>query len=132
MIVVIIDILSWLALGLGAVFCVIGAAGVLRFPDFYTRTHAAGITDTGGAFLILFGLMLQAGKLAAASNWDIFATLVLVKLAMVGGFILLTSPTAGHALVKAAYASGLKVETDDDGLHRIPTDAPEGQGPDAG
>jgi multicomponent Na+:H+ antiporter subunit G len=132
LIVLIVDILSWLALGLGGLLCVIGAAGVLRFPDFYTRTHAASVTDTGGALLVLLGLMLQAGKLAAASGWDILATLVIVKLAMVAGFILLTSPTAGHALVKAAFASGLKVETDEDGLHRIPTGGPDDEGPHAG
>ncbi len=120
-----VDILSWIAISSGAIFCVIGAAGVLRFPDFYTRTHAASITDTLGALLILLGLMLQAGKLAAAADWDILATLVVVKLAMVGGFILLTSPTAGHALVKAAFAHGLKVETDDQGLHLVPMEGEE-------
>ena len=125
MIDIFIDVLSWLAIGFGTLFCIIGAAGVLRFPDFYTRTHAASITDTLGALLILTGLGLQAGKLAAVDG-TILSILVVVKLAMVGGFILITSPTAGHALVKAAFAHGLKVETDDDGLHCIPADAPEG------
>ncbi len=122
----VIDVLSWISLGGGAVFCVIGAAGMLRFPDFYTRTHAASITDTLGALLIVQGLALQALKLAWHSDWNILALLVAVKLVMVMGFIFLTSPTAGHALVKAAYASGLKVRTNEDGLHVLH----EGEGED--
>ena len=44
-----------------AIFCVIGGVGLLRFPELYSRTHAATITDTLGAGLLLVGLMLQAG-----------------------------------------------------------------------
>ena len=78
------------------------------FSDFYTRTHAASITDTLGAGLILLGLTLQVipmiipGDQFVAGSW-----IILVKLLMVGLFILLTAPTSGHALVKAAYAHGL-------------------------
>ncbi len=115
-----IDILSWLALVGGAVFCIIGAAGILRFPEFYSRTHAAGITDTMGAGLILLGLLLQAYKLGDAHGWTAGTALVLVKLVMVWGFILVTSPVAGHALVKAAFSSGVKVVTDDEGIQRLP------------
>ncbi len=114
-----IDVLTWMLLATGAVFSIIGAAGILRFPDFYTRTHAAGITDTMGAGPILLGLMLQAGKLAYAADWSVDSVLVIGKLAMVGAFILLTSPTAGHALFKAAFAAGVKIETDDQGVQRF-------------
>ena len=70
---------------------------MLRFPDFYTRMHASGVTDTLGAGLILIGLMFQAG-------WS----LVLAKLVLILLFILLTSPTSSHALAKAAMHSKLK------------------------
>jgi multicomponent Na+:H+ antiporter subunit G len=66
-------------------------------PDFYTRMHGASITETLGAGLMLIGLMLLAGL-----------TLVTVKLAMIGLLILFASPTATHALAKAALLSGLK------------------------
>jgi len=59
--------------------------------------HAAGITDTFGAWLILMGLMFQAGL-----------SLIAVKLLMVIGFLILTSPTSGHALAKAAWLNKLK------------------------
>ncbi|MEJ2178493.1 MAG: monovalent cation/H(+) antiporter subunit G, partial [Gammaproteobacteria bacterium] len=56
----ILDILSWLFLLGGSFFCLTGALGLLRFPEFFSRIHAASLTDTLGASLILIGLMLQA------------------------------------------------------------------------
>jgi len=98
----IVEVLSWILLVSGGLFCVIGGVGILRFPDFYTRTHAASITDTLGAGLILGGLMVQGGL-----------TLITAKLGMLVLFTLFASPTAAHALVKAAYAHGVKWEDDD-------------------
>lgn len=92
-----LDTLSWLFILGGSIFCMIGGIGILRMPDFYTRGHAAGLTDTLGAGLILIGLMFQAGL-----------TLVVVKLAMVFFFLYVTSPTATHALFKSAYAGGVR------------------------
>jgi multicomponent Na+:H+ antiporter subunit G len=92
-----IDMLSWICLVVGGVFCCIGALGLLRMPDFYTRMHAASVIDTLGAGLILLGLCLQAG-------W----TLVTVKLLMIGLLIFFASPTATHALARAAMARGLR------------------------
>jgi multicomponent Na+:H+ antiporter subunit G len=92
-----VDIASWLLLATGGIFCVIGGVGLIRMPDFYTRVHAASVTDTLGAGLILIGLMLQAGL-----------TLVCVKLVMIGLLIFFTSPTATHALTRAALTRGLE------------------------
>ncbi|MGA0115735.1 MAG: monovalent cation/H(+) antiporter subunit G, partial [Burkholderiales bacterium] len=80
-----VNVVSWACLLAGAVFCVIGALGMLRMPDFYTRVHAASVTDTAGAGLLLLGMMLQAGF-----------TLVTVKLIIIGLLIFFTSPTATH------------------------------------
>lgn len=91
------EILVWACLVGGSVFSVIGGVGVLRMPDFYTRSHAASITDTLGAALILLGLGIHSGL-----------NLVSVKLVFVFLFLYLTSPTAAHALVKAAYSKGLE------------------------
>ena len=92
-----IDFLSWACLAAGGLFCVIGALGLLRMPDFFTRMHAASVTDTLGAGLILAGLMLQAGL-----------TLVTAKLAIIVLLIFFTSPAATHALAKAALVRGVK------------------------
>jgi len=88
-----LDILSWILLVGGGIFTVIGALGVLRFPDFYTRIHAAGVTDTLGADLILLGLLLQAPGFMVA-----------MKLIMILSLFLLTSPVATHSIAHAAYA----------------------------
>ncbi len=95
----VIDALSALLLALGASFCFIGGIGMLRFRDFYCRTHAASMTDSLGAPLILCGLMLQAGF-----------SLVAFKLLTVWILLWLTSPAASHGLAKAAYSAGIKVE----------------------
>jgi len=92
-----VDALSWACLAVGGAFCVIGAIGLLRMPDFYTRMHAASVIDTLGAGFILLGLMLQSGL-----------TLVAAKLLMVGLLIFFASPTATHALARAAMARGLQ------------------------
>jgi len=54
-------ILSCLLIGAGVFFVLAGSIGVIRLPDFYSRMHAAGMTDTLGAELVIFGLMVQAG-----------------------------------------------------------------------
>jgi multicomponent Na+:H+ antiporter subunit G len=92
-----IDVASWILLAAGGLFCIVGAIGLLRMPDFYTRVHAASVTDTLGAGLILLGLILQAG-------WS----LVAAKLVMIGLLIFFTSPAATHALARAALGRGLK------------------------
>jgi multicomponent Na+:H+ antiporter subunit G len=94
---VFIDVVSWICLVAGTAFCIIGAAGLIRMPDFYTRMHAASVTDTVGAGLILIGLMLQAGF-----------TLVTAKLLIIAMLILLTSPAASHALARAAFVRGVR------------------------
>ena len=88
--------ISFLCIGVGLFFVMAGTIGVLRLPDFYTRMHAAGVTDTLGAELVLIGLMFQTG-------WSLDT----LKLALLGIFIFLTGPTATHALANAAYTSKL-------------------------
>lgn len=92
-----LDIASWVLLVGGGLFSIVGAVGLIRLPDIFTRMHGASITDTLGAGMILAGLMLQAGL-----------TLVTVKLAFLGLFIFFASPAATHALVRAALARGVK------------------------
>ena len=92
-----LDVLSWILLVSGGLACVIGGIGLLRMPDFYTRIHAASVSDAVGAALVLAGLLLQAG------SW-----LVALKLVVVGLLIFFTSPAATHALARAALDRGLE------------------------
>ncbi len=84
---------------IGAILAIIGTVGVLRFPDFYfyTRLHAASVTDTAAATLLIVGMMLLA------PDW-----LIAFKLLAVWLFLFLTGPTAGHALANAAHTAGLE------------------------
>lgn len=81
---------------LGSFLCISSGVGILRFPDFYTRIHAASVTDLG-ASLVLIGLMFYTDE-----------GLVLAKLVLIFCFVLITSPVASHALAKSALHSGLK------------------------
>ena len=94
-----LDIATAVLLIVGGLFCIVGGIGLHRFSDFYVRTHAATITDTAGAGLMILGLMLQGGL-----------SMVTVKLVLVLTFLLFTSPAIAHALVKAAHGHGLALE----------------------
>lgn len=95
----------------GAAFLLVGGIGLLRLPDLFTRMHAAGITDTMGAGLILVGLMFAAGM-----------SLVSVKLFLILVFLFYTSPTSTHALAQAALSTGVKPRLAD------PRSADDGEG----
>lgn len=69
---IVIDVLSAVLLAVGSFFVLTGGVGLLRFPDFYTRIHAVGVTDPVGTGLILLGLMLRA------DGWDIVARLLII------------------------------------------------------
>ena len=94
---IIVDIASALSLIAGAVFIIIGSIGLIRLPDFFTRLHGAGIAETLGAWLVLLGLLLQSG-------WSSTS----IKLVMIFIFLVITGPTATHALAKSALHGGLK------------------------
>ncbi|MEQ8300471.1 MAG: monovalent cation/H(+) antiporter subunit G [Hyphomonas sp.] len=81
----------------GAILCMIGTIGVMRFPDFYTRMHAASITDTSGAAVVLLGMALMA------PGW-----VIVVKLGVIFWLLFLTSPAASHAVANAAHTAGLQ------------------------
>ncbi len=84
------DVASWALIAVGTFFLLTGAIGILRLPDVFTRMHAAGMTDTMGAGLVLAGLCFQ-----------VEAGLVTVRLVLVILFLWFTSPVATHALARA-------------------------------
>jgi multicomponent Na+:H+ antiporter subunit G len=93
--------LQWLGvlLGLAGLIFFLGAAvGMVRFPDFYTRMHAAGKGDTLSTMLMLSGFALVTMEDFSVGSW-----LILVKIMAVVLFIYLTTPTSSHALMRAAF-----------------------------
>ncbi len=92
--------LGWLAailMLIGAFFTFVGGLGALRMPDFYTRMHAASLTDSAGPIFILIGLML------ISETW-----LVAIKVFTILVFLLITGPTASNALASASLLAGNK------------------------
>lgn len=94
--------LAVLLLALGSLLLIVAGIGLLRFPHFYSRLHAAGVVDTLAAGLFLAGLA-----------WWFGATLGTLKLALIFLFLLFTSPTACHALAATAWSSGLREPAQD-------------------
>ena len=92
-----LDTLSWVLLTLGGFSVLIGGIGAVRMPDLYTRMHAASVTDSLGAILVLLGIMVQAG-------WSL-ATIKLIAILL---FLLMTSPTSSNALASAALLAGTR------------------------
>jgi multicomponent Na+:H+ antiporter subunit G len=112
---IVLQVISVLMLALGSLFSLIGAVGLNRLPDFYTRSHAVGVADTMGAGLIMVGLMVHTVTLIEEVSLH-GEVLVLIKLIAVLTFLLMTSPISGHAVTRAAWRSGLMpVTTDDEG-----------------
>lgn len=99
---VLIHIVVTFLLGAGLFFTFVGSIGLLRFPDFYTRLHATGKCDTLGAGLTILGLLIYH------FFYYIETPLIPAKLIFLIFFIFIANPTATHALMKAAYQTGIK------------------------
>ena len=98
---VFVEVLSWVLILGGGAFAAIGALGMLRFPDFWARLHAASVSESAAVILLLAGMAIQAG-------WGLIA----VKLILIGILLFITGPTATHAVANAALVSGLKPKSD--------------------
>lgn len=103
----VVDVLAWASMLAGSFVLIVTGLGILTLPDYYSRIHAASITDTLGAGLILFGLVVQAGF-----------TLVAAKLVLVLLFLVLTGPPASHALAKTAQLHNVSLPPRREGSER--------------
>ena len=90
------DVVTAVLVLAGLFFILTGAVGIHRFPDVFTRQHAAGMTDTAGAGLILLGLMFQGG----------FP--VVIRLVAILVFLVFTAPIATHSVCRAALHAGVR------------------------
>ena len=85
----VVDIASWISILLGSAFTLVGALGLVRMPDIFTRMHAASVTDTAGAGLLILGMILQAGF-----------SLTALKLMILLALFVFTGPVVTHALAQ--------------------------------
>lgn len=81
----------------------VGVLGILRFPDFYTRLHAAGKCDTLGSILLILALAIFNLQEFTFAN-----LLVSLKILSILVFVFVASPTATHALTEAALVVGVE------------------------
>lgn len=91
------NLLSALVILLGLFFLGVSGVGAIRLPDFYTRSHVIGVTDTIGTLFVLSGLALHFG-----------ISLLTAKIVFIFLFIHIANPTITHVLVRAAYRAKLK------------------------
>lgn len=94
-----LETLTFAVCAVGVLFMVLSSVGILRFPDLYTRIHAAGKAGTLGIIGVLLGVGLYSADVLTAA-----------KMVALIAFFLLTSPVAGHMIDRAAYLTN--VETD--------------------
>lgn len=101
-------VLTCVLLGAGCFFSLTAAVGMLRFPDFYSRTHASGINDTLSVLLFMSALVVECVR-------NDYGYLVWGRLILIVLFLFMSGPAAGHAITQAALLDGLKPWTRKDG-----------------
>jgi multicomponent Na+:H+ antiporter subunit G len=106
-----IDIASWLLIVGGSFFTLVGALGLLRMPDVFTRMHAVSVSDTLGVGLLILGMVLQAGL-----------SLVTLKLLILLALFFLTAPVVTHALARVCLHEGIEPLLTED--RRLKSDRP--------
>ena len=92
-----VEIASWVLILLGSFFTIVGAFGMVRMPEIFTRMHAASVTDTLGVGFLVIGMGLQAGF-----------GLVTLKLLFLMVLFFFTGPVVTHALAQACLHEGIK------------------------
>ena len=94
------ELLAFVLMGLGLVFLIGSAIGMLRLPDFYSRVHASGNSETLGTALVFLGLAVYNGFT------DTSAKFIIIFL-----FVFIGNPIGSHILTKTAYKTGHVVWT---------------------
>ncbi len=84
-------------LALGSLLMLLGAIGLLRFPDIFMRMHAATKAPSLGAMLLLLGFVLYF------TTWAIVIKAILIIV-----FIFITTPVASHAIGATAHQLKMK------------------------
>lgn len=103
---IIADAIGWICMIAGGFFCLVGAIGLNRMPDLFTRMHSVSVAETLGVGLLIIGMLVQS------PDW-----MVAVRLVIIGAILFVTSPVSSHALARAALVNGAKPQlADADGV----------------
>ncbi len=93
-----IELIAYIFLCIGGACALIGAMGILRFPDVYNRLHANTVVVVGGVIMTLLGAGIWYGLSAYT-----------LKAIVIALFLFLTNPVGAHAIARAAHKSGVKL-----------------------
>jgi multicomponent Na+:H+ antiporter subunit G len=93
-----IELIAYLFFGVGGACALIGAMGILRFPDVYNRLHANTVIIVGGVIMTLLGVSVLYG----ISMYSLKALLIAL-------FMFIANPVGAHAIARAAHKSGVKL-----------------------
>ena len=94
---IVLDVASWVCILLGSFFTIVGAFGLVRMPEVFTRMHAASVIDTLGVGFLILGMCLQAGL-----------SLVTLKLIFLLALFFFTGPVITHALAQACLHAKIR------------------------
>jgi multicomponent Na+:H+ antiporter subunit G len=108
-VIVLVETASWLCILVGSFFTLVGAFGLVRMPEIFTRMHAASVVDTLGVGFLILGMGLQAGL-----------ALTTLKLAFLLALFFFTGPVVTHALAQACLHENVQPAFTEDrrGLRR--------------
>lgn len=112
------DLLARVFMVAGALVVLIGALGLIRLPDFFTRLHAASVVDTLGLWLLMAGLILLS------PSW-----VVTFKLVLILALVFVLSPLSAHVLARSALSSGLRPWYRHERTRRLRADKPKADKP---
>ena len=112
----VVDIASWVCVLLGSFFTIVGAFGLVRMPEVFTRMHAASVTDTLGVGFLILGMGLQAGL-----------SLVTLKLLFLLALFFFTAPVVTHALAQACLHENIRPMLTEDRTRRGVSPRPTGR-----
>lgn len=91
------DLIGWACMLGGGFFCLVGAVGLNRMPDIFTRMHAVSVSETMGVGLLIIGMLVQS------DDW-----MVAVRLIIIAAILFVTSPVSSHALARAALVNKIR------------------------
>ena len=104
----IVDVITYVLIGVGCFFNLVAALGLHRFPDVYTRLHAGTKCTTFGAIFLIGAVVLQSVSVWVADGISSPQSVLSVRAVIALMVVLLTNPTSAHALARAAHRSGVK------------------------
>lgn len=102
------NVITYIFIAIGCFFNMIGSIGLHRFPDVYTRLHAATKCTTFGAIFLIVAVMIQSVNVWVAEGISSSQSVLTLHALIALVCILLTNPTSAHAIARAAHRSGIK------------------------